>query len=135
MFPKEMSVERSSPSSSVLLPQEEKGASTGDRQALGRVRLFLRRNLSGYLFLLPALLIFALFVWYPIISGILMSFQSVDLINPSRWVGVANYQEVFRDPLFVIAWRNTLEFTLYALLFGYLVPIVLALLINEMRHG
>jgi multiple sugar transport system permease protein len=34
-----------------------------------------------------------------------------------------------------VAWRNTLVFTGYALLFGYFVPIVLALLINEMRHG
>jgi multiple sugar transport system permease protein len=59
----------------------------------------------------------------------------VDLINPSRWVGFANYREVFSDPLFGVAWRNTLAFTFYALLFGYFVPIVLALLINEMRHG
>ena len=135
MFPKEMSVERSSPSSSVLLPQEEKGASTGDRQALGRVRLFLRRNISGYLFLLPALLIFALFVWYPLVLGLVMSFQNVDMINPSAWVGWSNYQKVFSDPLFGVAWRNTLAFTAYALLFGYLVPLALALLINEMRHG
>jgi multiple sugar transport system permease protein len=135
MFPKEMSVERSSPSSSVLLPQEEKGASRGDRQALGRVRLFLRRNISGYLFLLPALLIFALFVWYPLVLGLVMSFQNVDMLNPAAWVGWSNYQKVFADPLFGIAWRNTLVFTGYALLFGYLVPLVLALLINEMRHG
>jgi multiple sugar transport system permease protein len=65
----------------------------------------------------------------------LMSFQNVDLINSSRWVGFANYKRVFSDPLFGIAWRNTLAFTLYALLFGYFIPIILALLINEMRHG
>jgi multiple sugar transport system permease protein len=95
----------------------------------------MRRNLSGYLFLLPALLIFVLFVWYPIVKGLLMSFQSVDLINPTAWVGWANYREVLSDPLFGIAWRNTFAFTGYALLFGYAIPIILALLINEMRHG
>jgi len=95
----------------------------------------MQRNLSGYLFLLPALLIFVLFVWYPIVMGLLMSFQSVDLINPTAWVGWANYREVLADPLFGIAWRNTFAFTGYALLFGYAVPIILALLINEMRHG
>jgi len=95
----------------------------------------MRRNLSGYLFLLPALLIFVLFVWYPIVKGLLMSFQSVDLINPTAWVGWANYREVLADPLFGIAWRNTFAFTGYALLFGYAIPIILALLINEMRHG
>jgi multiple sugar transport system permease protein len=99
------------------------------------VRLFISQNLAGYLFLLPALLIFGLFVWYPLVLGFVMSFQSVDMINPAVWVGWANYQKVFSDPLFGVAWRNTLAFTGYALLFGYFVPIVLALMINEMRHG
>jgi multiple sugar transport system permease protein len=129
-----------------LLPQDpsrprqdarvEKSASVSEaHQALLKARLFFRRNLGGYLFLLPALLIFALFVWYPLVLGFVMSFQNVDMINPAVWVGWTNYQKVFSDPLFGIAWRNTLAFTGYALLFGYFVPIVLALLINEMRHG
>lgn len=100
-----------------------------------KVKRGMRRNLSGYLFLLPALLIFVLFVWYPIVGGLLMSFQSVDLINPTAWVGWTNYREVLADPLFGIAWRNTFAFTGYALLFGYAIPIILALLINEMHHG
>jgi multiple sugar transport system permease protein len=91
--------------------------------------------MSGYLFLLPALVIFAVFVWYPIVLGFVMSFQSIDMINPPAWVGWQNYQHIFTDPLFAIAWRNTFAFTGYALLFGFVVPIVLALLLNEMRHG
>jgi len=132
-------VELSSPSPSSLLPDarvgKSAGVSPGKRQILRKARLFFRRNLGGYLFLLPALAIFALFVWYPLVLGFIMSFQSVDMINPAVWVGWTNYREVFSDPLFGIAWRNTLVFTGYALLFGYFVPIVLALLINEMRHG
>jgi multiple sugar transport system permease protein len=143
MFRKEISVERSSPSPSVLLPQPSPrrgaGAETSrfrsEPQTLALALLFIRRNVSGYLFLLPALLIFALFVWYPLVLGLVMSFQNVDMINPAAWVGWTNYQKVFSDPLFGVAWRNTLAFTGYALLFGYLVPLVLALLINEMRHG
>jgi multiple sugar transport system permease protein len=122
-------VERSSPL------RVEQGAAPRERQALSKARLFLGRNLGGYLFLLPALVIFALFVWYPLVLGFVMSFQNVDMINPAIWVGWKNYHNVFADPLFAIAWRNTLAFTGYALLFGYVVPIVLALLINEMRHG
>jgi multiple sugar transport system permease protein len=130
MIRKELSVERSSPSARV-----ETSASPGERQALHGARLFLRRNLSGYLFLLPALVIFALFVWYPLVLGLIMSFQNVDMINPAVWVGWSNYQRVFSDPLFGVAWSNTLTFTGYALFFGYLVPIAVALLVNEMRHG
>jgi multiple sugar transport system permease protein len=122
-------VERSSPS------RVETSVSQSERHTLSEVRLFIVRNLGGYLFLLPALVIFALFVWYPLVLGFVMSFQSVDMINPAVWVGWTNYQKVFSDPLFGVAWHNTLTFTGYALLFGYVVPLVLALLINEMRHG
>jgi multiple sugar transport system permease protein len=138
-------VERSAPSPSTLIAQEpsrsqqdarvEKSVLGGGGQAVLKVRLFISRNLAGYLFLLPALVIFGLFVWYPLVLGLVMSFQRIDMINPAIWVGWANYQKVFSDPLFGVAWRNTLAFTGYALLFGYFVPIVLALLINEMRHG
>src|SRR5258707_1563091 len=128
----------SSPSSSSLSSQEQSRLpqdALAERQALRKARLFFHRNLGGYLFLLPALVIFALFVWYPVVLGFIISFQNVDMINPAVWVGWTNYRHVFSDPLFGIAWRNTLVFTGYALLFGYFVPIVLALLINEMRHG
>jgi multiple sugar transport system permease protein len=132
VFSKEIPVERSSASRGARV---DKDVSRGELEALGRARLFISRNLGGYLFLLPALFIFALFVWYPLVLGFILSFQSVDMINPAVWVGWTNYHKVFSDPLFGVAWHNTLTFTGYALLFGYLVPLVLALLINEMRHG
>jgi multiple sugar transport system permease protein len=65
-----------------------------ERRARQKLWPALRRNLGGYLFLLPALLIFALFVWYPIVLGFVMSFQNVDMINPARWVGLLNYRRV-----------------------------------------
>ncbi len=116
-----------------LQPLRRTSVSQGKYRSLRKVHAV--RNLSDYLFLLPALVVFGLFVWYPIVMGFVMSFQSIDLINPSVWVGWENYRRVISDPLFALAWRNTLAFTLYALLFGYLVPIILALFINEMRHG
>ncbi len=117
--------------------ETKKSVHASSRQGRTRRKMVLavRHNFAGYLFLLPALLVFALFVWYPIVLGFIMSFQNVDLITPAIWVGWANYRHVFSDPLFATAWRNTLAFTVYALLFGYFIPIVLALLINEMRHG
>ncbi len=129
--------EPSSLSARVLQQRTQPGqrASAHERQMMRKFNQAVQRNLNGYLFLLPALLAFALFVWYPIILGFVMSFQSIDMINPATWVGWDNYRHVAADPLFLVAWRNTLAFTGYALLFGYIVPIILALLINEMRHG
>jgi multiple sugar transport system permease protein len=99
------------------------------------VRL-VRRDGAGLLFLLPALFLFSLFVWYPIVYGFVLSFQDNSLFGGSgSWVGWHNYVRVFADPLFSTAWGNTLKFALYGLLFGYAIPIVLAIGINEMRHG
>lgn len=100
-----------------------------------RWRRELAHNLPGYLFLLPALLLFALFSWWPILRGFVVSFQRIDLINPPQWIGLENFRLVLNDPLFVTAWRNTIQFTLLALLLGYLLPVVLAIAVNEMRHG
>ena len=131
-----MELSSSSPPVSEAKPLARSARASLEEKSLPqRLKHGLRRNLSGYLFLLPALFIFALFVWYPIIMGFVMSFQNIDMINPPAWIGWDNYRHVVTDPLFAIAWRNTLSFTFYALLFGYLIPIVLALVINEMRHA
>ena len=105
-------MERSSPL------RVEKAVSHDQRQVSGKARLFIGSNLGGYLFLLPALGIFALFVWYPLVLGFVMSFQSVDMINPAAWVGWTNYQKVLSDPLFAVALSMQANPGVYALLLG-----------------
>ncbi|HUY76388.1 MAG TPA: sugar ABC transporter permease [Ktedonobacterales bacterium] len=97
---------------------------------------FMRRNGAGLLFLLPALVLFAFFVWYPIAYGFVLSFQDNSLFGGTgSWVGWRNFHRVLADPLFTFAWRNTIKYALYGLLFGYAIPIVLALAIDEVRFG
>ena len=50
-------------------------------------------HLTGYGFLLAALICFALFSWYPIIRGILLSFQQVDFVNPPSALSGRRYQQ------------------------------------------
>jgi multiple sugar transport system permease protein len=92
-----------------------------------------RQQGMAYLFLMPALLIFALVTWYPILSTILYSFQKVNLAGFQGWVGFANYERMFGNPIFYTAWENTITYVLLSLVMGAMVPIVLALIINEMR--
>jgi multiple sugar transport system permease protein len=92
-----------------------------------------RQQGMAYLFLMPALLIFALVTWYPILSTILYSFQKVNLAGFQGWVGLANYERMFGNPIFYTAWENTITYVLLSLVMGAMVPIVLALIINEMR--
>jgi len=107
-----------------------------------RVRLAISRNAMGYLFLLPAIVVFALFAWFPIVQTFRLAFvhyQDDNLTMPTHWVGLDNFSHLLTDPTlqpsFGAIWWNTLEFTLLALVFGYIVPITLALLINEVRLG
>ncbi len=98
--------------------------------------LFGRRHAAGLLFLLPALILFGFFVWYPIVYGFVLSFQDNSLFGGTgSWVGWQNFQRVISDPVFAIAWGNTLKYALYGLLFGYAIPVLLALAINEVRYG
>ncbi|PVC80211.1 sugar ABC transporter permease [Streptomyces sp. CS131] len=94
----------------------------------------LRRNLTAHGFLIGALICFALFSWYPMIREFFLAFQKTDNGGVS-WVGLDNLRTVVNDPVFWQAWKNTLLFTVLALVFGFLVPFVVALVINEFRHG
>jgi multiple sugar transport system permease protein len=91
-------------------------------------------GLSTLVFLLPMLLIFGAFSWYPIVRTVLMSFQHTNLYQPATWVGWGNYSTVFHDPLLWTAVRNTGYFALLALVFGYPVPLIAAVLMSEVRR-
>lgn len=103
---------------------------------LGRTlsRRKVQEQIYAYLFLLPALVLFALFSWYPILKTVLYSFQKVGLRGPAGWVGFLNYVRLFGNPAFAIAWKNVLDFVILSIIFGFMVPIILALMINEMRR-
>jgi len=93
-----------------------------------------RGGLSTLAFLLPMLVIFGLFAWFPIIRAFVMSVQDTNLVTDPVYVGLQNFQRVLADPLLGIAVRNTAWFAFLALIFGFPVPIILAVLMSELRH-
>ncbi|MGV9275577.1 carbohydrate ABC transporter permease [Streptomyces griseosporeus] len=103
--------------------------SRGERFSRG-----LRRNLTAHGFLIGAVLCFAVFSWYPMIREFFLAFQKTEA-GGTHWVGLDNLRTVVNDPAFWQAWRNTLLFTLLALLIGFAVPFLVAIVINEFRHG
>jgi multiple sugar transport system permease protein len=80
------------------------------------------------------LAIFAAFSWYPIVRLAVLAFQHTDLVNPPTWVGLQNFRDVINDPLFTIALKNTAYFAFLALIFGYPIPLIMAVLISESRR-
>ncbi|WP_040718772.1 ABC transporter permease [Paenibacillus daejeonensis] len=93
---------------------------------------------SKYLLLLflPTLLYFILFKYVPMF-GVVVSFKDYNLFRgiwESDWVGLKYYRMFFESPDFFKLIRNTFLLGLYKLVFGFPAPIILALLMNELRH-
>ncbi|WP_432176211.1 carbohydrate ABC transporter permease [Streptomyces sp. Tue6028] len=105
------------------------------RRTGGTWRRRLADQSRAYAFLIGGLLCFALFSWYPAIRAVVIAFQKYTPGSGGEWVGTANFTRVFHDPEFGAAWRNTLTFTLLALLIGFAVPFLMALVLNELRHA
>ncbi|HEY9409200.1 MAG TPA: sugar ABC transporter permease [Jiangellaceae bacterium] len=94
----------------------------------------LRAELTALAFLLPAIVIFGLFAWWPIIRGLLISFQETNLVGPAQWVGLNNFVTLFADPLLGTAVSNTLLFVGLGVLIGFPVPLVLASIMSTVRR-
>jgi putative chitobiose transport system permease protein len=88
------------------------------------------RSLQAWLFLAPALMLLALFTFWPMLWGSYLAFTEYKIITPPTWVGLANFEELFEDPVFLISLKNSLLYLLIvpAIQLG---AIVLAVLVNN----
>lgn len=90
-----------------------------------------------YLFLIPALIISAVFQYYPMF-GVIMAFQKYNPVKGflrSEFVGIAHFVTFLKDYNFYYALKNTLGISLIMLFIGFPIPIMFALLINEIKDG
>ena len=88
-----------------------------------------------YLMLIPGIVFFAVFHYAPM-SGVILAFKKYNArlgIWGSQWVGMDNFARIFKTPAAMEAIRNTFEINIARLVFQFPAPIMLALLINEMR--
>jgi putative aldouronate transport system permease protein len=118
------------------------GPSTTTATALsaraGRGRAWRQIRKNRYLYLLLALPIayFLLFRYAPMF-GLVIAFKNFNIIRgiwASDWVGLKNFRDVFASPDFWNVFRNTLLISSYKIVFGFPLPIVLAILLGEMRN-
>ncbi|MBN9607457.1 MAG: sugar ABC transporter permease [Actinomycetales bacterium] len=122
------------------VPAERRPSASGARRAPERgpvagVRRWVRGGgLSTLAFAIPLLIVFGIFSWSPIVQAMVMSFQKTNLIT-SQFVGFDNFAHVLADPLLGRAVLNTLYFAVLALVLGFPLPILLAVLMSEVRRG
>ena len=109
-------------------------AASGKRKRRGPLAWVSRDGLSTLVFLLPLLIIFGVFSWFPILRSLVMSVQETNLVSTPTFVGLDNFANVLADPLFGKAVANTAYFAVLALIFGYPIPLVLAVIMSETRR-
>lgn len=93
-------------------------------------------NYDLYLMLLPGLIVIIIFHYLPM-YGAIIAFKDYNLmegITKSPWVGLKHFNALFQAREFQRIFRNTLLINIYRLIFQFPIPIILALLINEVSH-
>jgi len=93
-----------------------------------------RTTLIAYLFLAPALALLAVFTFYPVAFGTVLSLFEYDIINPPRYVGLAQFRRLLADRYFWIAITNSAKYVLVVPVIQ-LCSILLAVLVNRRLRG
>ncbi|MGD1826278.1 ABC-type sugar transport system, permease component [Chromobacterium violaceum] len=93
-----------------------------------------KTTLQAYLFLAPALLLLAIFSFWPVGFGSFLAFTRYNLIDAPQWVGLDNFRELFGDELFLSALKNSALYLLVVPVIQ-LLAMLLAVLVNNSLPG
>ena len=104
---------------------------------MGNIFRILKDNeiFAGYVFILPAIAGTLLFIVIPIFCSFTLSFTRWDLLNPIEYVGLSNYKAVLTEPVFIKILINTFVYAVSTTVFGVLIPLILASVINSKIKG
>lgn len=93
---------------------------------------------NNYLFVLPALVFMAVFIIYPILYNLVLSFQDVNVYNlkgEHHFIGLSNYIKSLKDEVFYISTKNSIVFTIVSIFFQFAIGFALALFFNMKFPG
>ncbi|HLA43626.1 MAG TPA: sugar ABC transporter permease [Aggregatilineales bacterium] len=100
-----------------------------------RLTLTQRRTITGYLFIAPFILGFFLWFLLPALVAANLTFQKWNLITPAEYIGTANIERLFDDPLLPKSLKATVEYTFISVPVGLVFAFFLASLINSKIRG
>ncbi len=109
---------------------------TNGKHTMKQKQLYVRKNWQLYVFFLMPALVFTIIFKYLPMGGILMAFEDYNVrlgLLGSEWVGLDYFRRFLSSPDFMSYLLNTLKLSLYGLLWGFPMPIILALLLNQIR--
>ena len=96
-----------------------------------------KSNLTSWLFIIPSLLVMGIFLLYPLVNSIYLSFTNYNFVysNKPEFIGFENFKNIFSDSYFIVALRNTFYYTLVFFPLIILFSFLLALLLNSKTKG
>ncbi|HHV96592.1 MAG TPA: sugar ABC transporter permease [Clostridiaceae bacterium] len=98
------------------------------------LKVFWRKHGTGYLFMLPFLILFFIFVVIPVFTALGISFTNYNMLQQPRWLGLTNYKLLFMDDdIFLIALKNTIIFACITGTMGYIMSFLAAWVINLLK--
>lgn len=92
--------------------------------------IFKKPNLIAWLFLAPALIFLTIFLFFPIVSLIYLSFTNGSLVA-SKWIGLANYRRLLIDTDFRQIIFNTAYFSIVTIIPSIIIPLLLSIVLNQ----
>lgn len=90
------------------------------------------RDIPSWCLILPAILLLFLVSWRPVLMGFHMAFYNNE---GTAFVGFENFKTVLSDVLFLKALKNTISYVLWSIVIGMFLPVVVAVMMNEVVHG
>lgn len=94
-----------------------------------------RREMGGWILLIPSVLLLLLMVWQPLMATIKISFYETKGFEAVRFVGFENFKNVLTNSSFLTTLKNTCFYVIWSLIIGFLLPYVTAVMVNEMVHA
>ncbi|MGI6565799.1 MAG: sugar ABC transporter permease [Firmicutes bacterium] len=96
---------------------------------------WLKRNMEGYLFILPWLIGVLLLALGPMAASLGLSLTKYEILTPPRYIGMANYQRIWNDELFWVSLWNTVYYVVVGVPLRLLLALFLAMLLNQQLKG
>lgn len=97
------------------------------------IRAKIKKNVLGWVLVIPSILLFVFFVWYPVTFNVFLSFFKDNSFQ--EFVFFENYKLIFADPKFISALQNTFLYIFWSLIIGFIVPLFIGLLLSEVVHA
>jgi len=105
------------------------------RTTRSKLARYIAKEWSSWLLVVPTIVVFIVFAWQPLISGVILSFYKTEGYKAVEFIGLQNYIDVIQNSVFRQTLYNSFAYVFWSLVIGFALPIAVAVVINELRHG